>query len=93
MWINFGSYFETGKICDGCQFILFLDPYALPFFHAFTGCDAVSAFVEKDKRTAWHAWNALENATEVCHYLNSLCDNLPENEIGVFEEFNCCHLV
>jgi uncharacterized ParB-like nuclease family protein len=29
---------------------------ALPFFHAFTGCDTVSAFVGKGKKTAWQAW-------------------------------------
>jgi hypothetical protein len=40
---------------------------ALPFFHAFTGCDTVSAFVGKCKKTAWQAWNVFENATEVFH--------------------------
>ena len=28
-----------------------------------------------------------ENAAEVCRCLSSLCGNLPENEIVVFEEF------
>lgn len=36
---------------------------ALPFFHAFTGCDTVSAFVGKGKKTAWQAWNVFENVT------------------------------
>lgn len=34
---------------------------ALPFFHAFTGCDTMSAFVGKGKKTAWQAWNVFEN--------------------------------
>lgn len=36
---------------------------ALPFFHAFTGCDTMSAFVGKGKKTAWQAWNVFENVT------------------------------
>lgn len=60
---------------------------ALPFFHAFTGCDTVSAFVGKGKKTAWQAWNVFENATEVFHCLSSPCDNLTQSEIGVLEEF------
>jgi hypothetical protein len=29
---------------------------ALPFFHAFTGCDTVSAFVGRGKKTCWEVW-------------------------------------
>ena len=47
----------------------------------------LSAFVGKGKATEWQAWNLFENATEVCRYLCSLCDNLQENEVSVFEEF------
>lgn len=36
---------------------------ALPFFHAFTGCDTMSTFVGKGKKTAWQAWNVFENVT------------------------------
>ena len=28
----------------------------LPAFHALTGCDVISSFVGKGKRTAWTAW-------------------------------------
>ena len=59
---------------------------ALPFFHVFTGCDTVPPCVEKGKTTAWHALNVFLDATEVCCCLSSLCDKLPDNEIGVFEE-------
>jgi hypothetical protein len=48
---------------------------ALPFVHAFTGCDSVSAFVGKGKKTVWQAWNVFENATEVFNCLSSPCDN------------------
>jgi hypothetical protein len=59
----------------------------LPFFHAFTGCDTVSAFVGKGKKTAWQAWNGFENAKEVFHCFSSPCDNLTQSEIGVLKEF------
>ena len=30
---------------------------ALPMFHAFNGCDTVSCFSGRGKRTAWDTWN------------------------------------
>ena len=60
---------------------------ALPFFHEFTGCDTVSAFVGKGEKTAWQACNVLENAKEVFHCFSSPCDNLTQSEIGVLKEF------
>ena len=35
----------------------------LPFFHAFTGCDTVSYFHSKGKKTCWKIWNLLDEAT------------------------------
>ena len=34
----------------------------LPFFHAFTGCDAVSAFWGKGKKSAWQLWTVCNQA-------------------------------
>ena len=59
---------------------------ALPFFHTFTGCDTVSAFVGKGEKTAWQAWNVFENAKEVFHCFSSPCDNLTQSEIGLLKE-------
>ena len=36
----------------------------LPFFHAFTGCDMVSGFKGKGKRTCFQVWNNFSDATE-----------------------------
>ena len=38
---------------------------ALTFFHSFTGCDTVSAFRGKVKKSAWQVWSVFEEATEV----------------------------
>ena len=66
LWIAFGKEkdFRWNPIHEVC---LSLGPRgkALPFFHAFTGCDTVSAFRGKGKKSAWQAWSVFEEATEV----------------------------
>ena len=37
---------------------------ALPMFHAFTGCDTVSSFSGREKKTAWETWNVFPEATD-----------------------------
>ena len=37
---------------------------ALPVFYAFTGCDTVSSFAGRGKKTAWDTWKAYEDVTE-----------------------------
>ena len=62
LWIAFG----TGKnfrflACH--EMARALGPHrciALPLFHAFTGCDTVTFFSRKGKRTAWDTWIAYE---------------------------------
>ena len=34
---------------------------ALPFFHAFTGCDAASSFLNHSKKIMWEAWYKYPN--------------------------------
>ena len=36
---------------------------ALPMFHAFTGCDAVSSFGGRGKKTAWDTWKTYKDVT------------------------------
>ena len=36
---------------------------ALPVFHAFTGCDTVSFFAGKSKKSAWDTWNVFPEVT------------------------------
>ena len=36
----------------------------LPVFHAFTGCDAASAFGGRGKKTAWNVWKVLPDVTK-----------------------------
>lgn len=48
---------------------------ALPFFHAFTGCDTVSAFFGKGKVMAWKTW------TKFGDELTRIMSSLPMNEL------------
>ena len=36
---------------------------ALPMFHVFTGCDTVSSFSGRGKKTAWEMWNVFPEVT------------------------------
>ena len=37
---------------------------ALPMFQAFTGCDTVSSFSDRGKKTAWEIWNVFPDVTD-----------------------------
>ena len=38
---------------------------ALPMFHAYTGCDTVSTFATRGKKSAWDTWRAYEEVTKI----------------------------
>ena len=42
---------------------------ALPVFHAYTGCDTVSFFNTRGKKTAWQTWKACEEVTSVTYLM------------------------
>lgn len=64
-WVAFGTgkdfkYIAVHEIAnclgpDTCK--------ALPMFHAFTGCDTVSSFNGKGKKTAWDVWKSFPEVT------------------------------
>ena len=60
---------------------------ALPFFHAFTGCDRVSQFQHIGKKTAWKTWNNHERFTDVFLRLADAPQELIEEDISSMEEF------
>ena len=65
LWVRFGTgahlrYIAAHDISSKLkpQF-----PKALPFFHAFTGCDTVSCFYGKGKKTAKDRWKSFPEVT------------------------------
>ncbi len=83
LWVAFGTaksfrYLPTHDICNA------LGPrrsLALPLFHAFTGCDTVSAFAGKGKQSAWDTWNVLPEMTDALAHLAHLSNNPPQDRI------------
>jgi len=44
---------------------------SLPVFHAFTGCDTVSVFEVRGKKTAWKGWQVFPDVTDAFEHLFS----------------------
>ena len=58
LWIAFGSG-KNFRFLPIHKLVTALGPQrciALPFYHALTGCDTVSFFGGKSKRTSWNTW-------------------------------------
>ena len=88
LWLAFGkgNNFRWMPIRDICKS---LGPRAraLPFSPAFTGCDTVSAFVGKGKKSAWQAWNVDEDALEVFRRLSLAMDTISQSDMDTLEQF------
>lgn len=60
LWLAFGTgkHFRYIPAHEISKSIGPLQSRTLPIFHAFTGCDTVSYFLGRGKRSAWEAWQA-----------------------------------
>lgn len=59
---------------------------ALPFWFAFTGCDTVSSFRGRGKKTAWNVWNSFPEVTQA--FINlSENDFIQESDLKLIERF------
>ena len=59
----------------------------LLFFHAFSGCDIVSAFQGKGKKSAWQTWNIFPEVTPVSRKLSSYPVNLEDKDFDAIQKF------
>ncbi|KAJ8351997.1 hypothetical protein SKAU_G00234730 [Synaphobranchus kaupii] len=57
------------------------------FFHAFTGCDVVSAFREKGKKSAWQTWDVCTEASDVFMKLSKYPPTVEDGDLQVLEKF------
>ena len=57
------------------------------FFHAFTGCDVVSAFRGKGKQSAWPTWDMCAQASDVFARLSQYPPTVNDNEMDILEKF------
>ena len=66
LWLAFGTG-KNFRYIAAHELVACLGPEkskSLPVFHAITGCDAVSAFAGRGKKTAWAVWNTFSEATD-----------------------------
>ena len=60
---------------------------ALPGFHVYSGCDTVSVFVGRGKKTAWQTWKAFPAVTSVFTSLSTVLRSLPDDVVRNLERF------
>ena len=60
---------------------------ALQLFHAITGCDTVSFYDGKGKKTAWNVWNVYQALTYVLCRLMLMPEKVEDNCMEVIEMF------
>ena len=89
LWITFGtgkhlSYIPAHEIATslGAE-----KAQALPMFHAFTGCDTVSLFAGKGKKTAFNTLRSFNAATEVFARLVTRPTSLDNVCMAVLESY------
>jgi len=58
-----------------------------PVFHAFTGCDNVSAFRGKGKKSAWQTWDVCPEASDVFSKLSCYPTDVEEDDTVMLEKF------
>ena len=89
LWVHYG----TGRnitfipIHENDRSLTPLQCQALPFFHAFTGCDTVPFFVCRGKRTAWDLWQTFPDVTEAFTECLQESDALSPECVALLERF------
>ena len=66
LWVAFGTgkHYKEYHINSICETLGAVKSMALPYFHAYSGCDSTSQFNGKGKRSAWEAWKSFPEVTE-----------------------------
>ena len=89
LWVAFGVG-ESFRLIATHEIANALGPQrcmALPMFHAFTGCDTVSYFGGKGKKTAWKVWMAFNDVTEAFCDLANKPSSINDESINLLERF------
>ena len=76
LWIAFGAG-KSFRFIAAHEIAKILGPercVALPMFHAFTGCDTVSCFGGRGKKTAWDTWTSYGDVTAAFCALGAMPD-------------------
>lgn len=89
LWIAFGKGEHFRYLAaHECALALGRDKsLALPFFHAFTGCDTVSCFSTVSKKTAWKTWQAYDQVTKAFTDISYERLSPSEDNLALLERF------
>ena len=88
IWIAFGTG-KSFRFLAAHEMARILGPdrcIALPMFHAFTGCDTVSFFGGRGKRTAWDTWRSYNDITSIFVSLANTPESV-ESSVTSLERF------
>ena len=69
LWVAF----RTADTYPFMKFLYLSVAGSILIFHAYTGCDTVSSFSSREKKTAWDTWKALEEVTSTLLALSTAC--------------------
>ena len=94
IWVAFGTgkhfrYYDINSVCQNlgvqtCQ--------ALPYFHAFTGCDTTSQFLGKGKKSAWESCKVYPEAFKAFSFVTDHPFQMLESkssEMEILERYVC----
>ena len=89
LWISYGS---SKQLCNLPAHAIATSvgrkkACVLPMFHALTGCDTVSFFGGRGKKTAWDVSNVFPELTPVLKALMMLPKDIDDTYMGVIERF------
>lgn len=90
LWLSYGSG-QHHSVIPIHEIATSLSPAvcrSLPLFHAITGCDTVSSFAGRGKKTAWNLWqefHTITTAFEECMKVDG--DGITEDSMGLIERF------
>ena len=89
MWIAFGQG-TSSRWIPVHEIVSQIGPEktrGMPFFHAFIGCDVVSAFRGKGKKSAWQTWNVCTEASATFAKLSKQPTRVDEDDMNILERF------
>ena len=89
MWLAFGQGHNLDwiPVHELASLLTPVTVRGILFFHAFTGCDAVSAFRGKGKKSAWQTWDVCPEVSGVFGKLSCYPAAVHNDDIKVLEKF------
>ncbi|KAJ8387985.1 hypothetical protein AAFF_G00147760 [Aldrovandia affinis] len=88
LWVAFGQgqHLRWVPVHDLCC-TLAEKSKGMLFFHAFTGCDVISAFRGKGKKSAWQTWDVCDEASGVFSKLSQYPPVVDDEDLKTLEKF------